>query len=155
MGHDAEDVAHDAHPAMAKEHALALQRVEAVARWMDTRYVDPILGFALPGLGDVLGTLIGLYTVNLARQMGYPKIVLARMLINLSLDSLIGAVPILGALFDIAYRANTRNLALLRQRPPRTARPGDWLIVIAAFMLIVAALAVPIVTLVLLVRAVF
>lgn len=136
-------------------HQDEFKRVEALAMWMDRRYVDPLLGFVLPGLGDVLGAAVGLYIVNLARRMGFPKVVLARMLVNISLDALVGAVPLLGAVFDVFYRSNLRNLALMRQRStgPAKASPGDWAFVVGAVALTLAALALPIVALVLVLRA--
>lgn len=142
-------------PVWGGRHAEALGRIETLTRWMDRRYIDPIVGFVLPGVGDVVGAAIGLYTVLLARRMGYPKVVLARMLINLSVDSLVGAIPILGAVFDIAFRANVRNLAILRERPPARSRPSDWLVVLGAAALLLAALTMPIVAFVVLLRAVF
>jgi hypothetical protein len=67
------------------------------------------------------------------------------MLLNLGIDALVGAVPILGDLFDVAWKANKRNVHLLRERhEARADTVGDWLRVVGAFALLVAAVAVPV-----------
>ncbi len=136
-------------------HAKALARVERVAHWMDRRYLDPVIGFFLPGVGDALGAVIGLYGVYLARKLGYPKVILARMMINLGLDSLVGAVPILGAVFDVFHKAHLRNLKLLQQRPERSSHKSDWLVVVGAVVLFVVGLTLPIVLVGMLIKAAF
>jgi hypothetical protein len=125
------------------ERYLAL--AERLAYWMDRRYVDPILGLLLPGAGDAIGAGIGLLGVFAAFRMGAHPVIIARMLINLAADSLLGAIPILGAIADFFYKAHSRNLALLRERDLRRPRPSDWLIVAAAATLFVGALLLPIV----------
>lgn len=129
---------------------------ETIARWTDRAMLDPIIGFLLPGLGDVLGAAVGLYPVMVAVQKKLPAVVIARMLINLGIDTAVGVVPVVGDLFDLAYRANQKNVRLLRARHAGgRSRPGDWLAVGGAGLLLVAALAVPIVLLVLFFRALF
>lgn len=112
-----------------------------MARVLDDAYVDPILGLLLPGAGDVVGSLLGLYTVGLAARRRVAPIVIARMLLNLAIDAGLGAIPFLGDLFDLGFKANNRNIALLADRTHRggqgTAR--DWLAVIGAGALFVAA----------------
>ncbi len=121
-----------------------LQLAERIAYWMDRRYVDPILGFILPGAGDAIGAGIGLLGIYSAFRMRAHPIVIARMLINLAVDSLIGSIPLLGAIFDIFYRAHSRNLELLRARDVRLPRPSDWLTVAAAALAFVTALLLPV-----------
>jgi hypothetical protein len=95
-----------------------------------TRYrigLDGLLGL-IPGIGDSLGTLLSSYIIFAAARSGAPKQVLLRMVGNVALEGVVGLVPILGDLFDIAWKANIRNLALLRahakgpDRPPRSRR---------------------------------
>lgn len=118
---------------------------EALARWTDDRLLDPLLGFVLPGVGDVVGALLGLYVVGVAFRRRLPLVTIARMLLNLGVDALVGAVPIAGDLFDVAWKANKRNVRLLRERHEARANTvGDWLRVAGAFTLLVAAVAVPI-----------
>jgi hypothetical protein len=117
---------------------------EKLAYWMDRRYIDPILGFVLPGAGDAIGAGIGLLGIYAAFRLRAHPVVIARMLINLAIDSAIGAIPFLGAVVDIFYRAHTRNLALLRSRDVRVPRPSDWLAVGAAALLLVMAMLLPV-----------
>jgi hypothetical protein len=70
---------------------------------------DAVMGL-LPGIGDVAGAALSLYIVNEARRMNLPKSVIVRMLGNIGLDTVVGAVPIAGSVFDVAYRANRRNM---------------------------------------------
>lgn len=125
-----------------------LARVERIAEWMDRRYLDPLIGFLLPGAGDVAGAMIGLFAVASAFRLRAHPIVIARMLLNLAVDSVLGAIPILGALFDLFYRAHSRNLRLLTERDVRQPRAGDWAIVVGAALLFLLALSVPILALV-------
>ena len=122
---------------------------------MDSRYVDPLIGLLLPGAGDVLGAAIGLYPVALALRRGAPKVLIARMLLNLTVDLVGGLVPVLGDLWDFFFKAHSRNLALLRSRARGPALRGtgrDWLVVAGAALLFLVALAAPVVLLVLAAR---
>jgi Domain of unknown function (DUF4112) len=73
--------------------------------------LDPILGL-IPGLGDVLTALPAVLLVAFAVNR-VPIVIVARMLLNVGLDSLLGTVPLVGDIFDVAFRTNERNLALL------------------------------------------
>lgn len=122
-----------------------LQLAERIAHWMDRRYVDPILGLLVPGAGDAIGAGIGLLGVYAAFRMRAHPVVIARMLVHLAVDSLLGSIPILGAVVDFFYKAHSRNLALLRERDVRRPRPSDWLAVAAAGALFLGALLLPLV----------
>src|SRR5262249_61530759 len=127
--------------AMADDRDLIA--AEKLARWLDDRFLDPILGLILPGIGDVLGTVAGLYTVAIAVRRRAPTVVIARMLLNLGIDALIGVVPILGDLFDFACKANRRNVELLRDRTARgRASARDWAIMAGALLLLAAGVLV-------------
>ena len=69
----------------------------------------------IPGVGSFMGTGLSLYAVAEAIRHGAPARVLARMGLNIAADTLIGAIPVLGFFFDLVFKANQRNLALLRQ----------------------------------------
>jgi hypothetical protein len=128
-----------------------IERLSAIADWMDRRYLDPILGLVLPGAGDTLCSLVGLYGVFTALRLRVHPVVVARMLINLALDSMIGSVPLIGWIGDFFFRAHSKNLRLLEERAPSgEARGSDWLVVGAAASLFLFALALPIVVVVLL-----
>jgi hypothetical protein len=133
----------------------ALDAATTLARWMDGRFLDPLLGFVLPGLGDVISSGLGIYPILLAWRRGAPKALVARMLLNLAVDALGGSVPILGDVWDFFFKAHTRNLNLLRSRSAAgtvKSRPADTLVVVGAALVLVAALATPIVLLVGIVR---
>jgi hypothetical protein len=107
-----------------------------------------LLGFLLPGVGDLLGSALGLYPVLLAWRRRAPKALLARMILNLAADAAGGAIPIVGDIWDFLFRAHARNAELLRARAgagPIRSRWSDTLVVIGAMVLLLAALAAPIV----------
>ena len=75
--------------------------------------IDALIGL-VPGIGDVVTTLLSLYIVREARALGAPRWLIARMLWNVALDGVVGAVPLAGDVFDVMWRANRRNMDLLR-----------------------------------------
>ena len=75
---------------------------------------DAILGL-LPVAGDTVTTCVSLMLLNKARKMQVPRRLLLRMLGNIIIDCLVGALPLVGDLFDLGWRANTKNLSLLEQ----------------------------------------
>ncbi len=101
-----------------------LRHLEEVADWLDSRFTVPgtnlrfgldfVLGL-LPGVGDGVTALPAFYLVYRASQLGTPKRLLLRMLLNVLIDIVIGAIPFLGDLFDFAFKANRRNIALLKR----------------------------------------
>jgi hypothetical protein len=137
-----------------------LEVARKIARWMDGRLVDPLIGFLLPGAGDVASAALGLYPVWLAWRRGAPKVLIARMLLNLAADLVGGLIPVVGDIWDFLFRAHSRNLELLSERhrtsggalaPRATAR--DWLVVAGAGLVFLGALAAPVVLVVLLARS--
>jgi len=74
--------------------------------------LNALVGLA-PGIGDVVMGLVSLYIVNEARMMGVPHALLGRMLANVAVEVVGGAVPLLGDLFDVVFKANLRNIALV------------------------------------------
>jgi hypothetical protein len=108
--------------------------------------LDPILGLLLPELGDSLTAVMSLTLLGVAFRERVPKLVMARMLVNIAVDALLGAIPLLGDLFDFAFRANDRNLALIERHrgdPSLPATLGDRLVVFGAAAVALALLAVP------------
>ena len=83
--------------------------------------LDPVLGF-IPVVGDAASALASFCVIAEAARFKLPPIVLARMVINAVVDLLIGAIPVLGDLFDFMAKANARNLALFRRY---AADPGE------------------------------
>ncbi len=98
--------------------------METLTRLLDDRFrvpgtsirfgLDGLIGL-VPGLGDAASTAVSLYLVYRARAMGAPKAVLARMVVNILADTAIGAIPLLGDVFDVAFKSNRRNLDLLQR----------------------------------------
>ena len=76
--------------------------------------LDGLAGL-VPGVGDSLTALVGLYMLLEARRAGAPGGLLARMLGNVAVDWAVGSVPVLGDLFDFAFKAHRRNADLLRR----------------------------------------
>jgi hypothetical protein len=101
-----------------------VQRLEELAHWLDSVFripgtdirfgLDAILGL-IPGLGDGVLAVPAAYVVLTAHRMGVSKLTLARMVMNIGIDTLLGAIPLVGDLFDIGFKANRKNVALLRR----------------------------------------
>jgi uncharacterized protein DUF4112 len=118
-----------------------IERVRTFARVFDRYGLDAIIGLVLPGIGDVIGSLLGLYIVGIALRRKVSTVVVVRMLINLGLDLLIGVVPVVGDIADFAFRANEKNLALLEARSAGgPARASDWAMLAAVVLGFVAVL---------------
>jgi hypothetical protein len=118
--------------------------------------LDPILGALLPELGDALTAVLSLTLLGVAFRERVPKLVLARMLINVGLDALLGAIPLLGDVFDFAFKANEKNLALIERHrgdPTRPATLGDRVMVLGVALVGLALVLLPIVLFGLLLRA--
>lgn len=104
---------------------------------------DGIIGL-LPGIGDLAGLAISLYIMGSARRAGATLPTLLRMLFNVGLEMLIGTVPILGDLFDLAFKANNRNMQLLHRQTSdaaalnRTSRNYLWVLIIAAIVMVLS-----------------
>lgn len=102
--------------------------------------VDALIGL-VPGIGDAAGAVMSAYIVVQAARLGAPVPSLLRMLLNVGIEALLGAVPFLGDLFDAAFKANARNVALLRreaERPGSTRRSSTA--VMAAVVLALVAI---------------
>ena len=100
--------------------------------------LDSLIGL-VPGLGDIIGSMIGGYSIWIARQIGAPTAIQLRMAMNLGIDGLLGIVPLAGDIFDFAFKAHSRNEALLTQwlaTPHRTQRSSIGVLVLAAVMLV-------------------
>lgn len=111
----------------------ARRRLESIARVLDSRWRIPGTGIRfgadaalnlLPGLGLLASKGVSAYLILEARRLGVPPGTLMRMIGNVGLDALISVVPIAGWIGDVFFRANLRNMALLRQHLDRTDRPA-------------------------------
>lgn len=145
----------DLAPPPARRDPAVDDALEGLARWMDDAFRIPIVGtrFGLdallglvPGLGDTATSLVAFYMLVAAVRRGVPKVTVARMGLNVALDYAVGALPFVGDAFDLWWKANRRNLELLRRHAPSPAEParrgtlGDWLFVGAIIAGLVALL---------------
>jgi hypothetical protein len=107
---------------------------------------DPIIGL-VPWAGDLLTALLACAIVLHAHRMRVPRIVQLRMLLNISIDLLIGAIPIAGDAADAFWKSNSMNMALLERHAgePQPASAGDWLFVTGILAAVVAVALVPVV----------
>lgn len=101
-----------------------LQRIDRLTEWLDSSISVPGIGVKLgwdtiigllPGVGDLATTVMSAWIINEARRLGVSKFTLARMIANTGTDALIGSVPLVGDVFDAAFKANVKNLKLLRR----------------------------------------
>jgi len=143
-------------PGAALSKSSGVTRARGLARLLDDLIripgtnigigLDPIIGL-IPGVGDVIGGLMSSYILMVAAREGVPTSVLARMLGNIAVDSLVGVIPVLGDLFDFGMKANRRNVELLDRylaAPSRTraaSRGMVTLIILAAILLVVGVIA--------------
>jgi len=117
-----------------------LARARALARLLDSSVrvpgtgirfgADAVIGL-IPGLGDIGGAALAGYLVILAQRLGVPRAVVLRMLANVAVDTLGGTVPLVGDLFDVAFKSNLRNVALLEralERPAATTRTSRLMV---------------------------
>jgi hypothetical protein len=106
--------------------------------------LDPILGL-VPGLGDLVSPLFTIGILWQARELALPRVVQFRMIFNVAIDSVVGAVPLVGDLFDFAWKANNKNMALLEQyaQEERPASMGDWIFVALMVALVGLVAAIP------------
>jgi hypothetical protein len=106
------------------ERLIALNRIRNFSRLMDSAFRIPGIGFRfgwdpiiglIPGAGDLVSTIFSGYIIFLAARFNLPTKVLAWMIFNVVLEAVIGAIPLIGDLFDAFYKSNIRNLALLEE----------------------------------------
>ena len=107
-----------------RSRAERIARIDALATLLDTAFLvpgtnirfglDALIGL-VPGVGDAITTLMSLYIVREARALGVPRVLIARMLANVAIDGVVGAIPLVGDVFDVAWRANRRNIALFQK----------------------------------------
>ena len=98
--------------------------------------LDALVGL-FPVIGDLIGVALSSYILSQAARLGAPRSILARMAFNIALDGAVGVVPLAGDVFDAAFKANQRNVALLDawldqpHRTERTTRAFAALLVLA------------------------
>ncbi len=104
--------------------ADAVVRLDGLAKVMDSAIaipgtnivlgLDAVLGL-LPVVGDAISSAISGYIILEAKKLGAPRLLVARMAGNATVDAVVGSIPFLGDVFDVAFKANRKNIALLRR----------------------------------------
>lgn len=135
-----------------------LARLRRLARWMDSSIrlpggyrvgLDGIVGL-VPVVGDAVGAAAAAYIVVQAARMGASTATLMRMIVNVLVEVLVGAVPLVGDVFDFAWKANNRNVGLLEREPHRLTGDGSarrrltaaTLMLLGTFLLVLVLLVV-------------
>jgi hypothetical protein len=133
-------------------------RVEKVVHLLDsaipvpgTRFrvgLDPLMGLFLPAVGDAVGGFVSLGVLFLAVQYRVPAPIISRMVLNIGVDTAIGAIPVVGDVFDFGWKANERNFELMAihrgDLPRRSAPITYWFSVIGLLIVGLICVAVPI-----------
>jgi hypothetical protein len=115
----------------ASSPRTVLERLEWIANIFDTAVVipgttirfgaDALIGL-FPGIGDAVTTAVSGYIVYEASKLGLPRHVIWRMVANVAIDGAVGAIPVAGDMFDVFWRANVKNVRLLRNHLERSGR---------------------------------
>ena len=111
--------------------------------------LDPLLGL-IPGVGDTASAFVSAFALLQAARSGLPKIVLARMSLNILINELVGIIPGIGDAFSFWFKSNARNYRILQEHATgtRKTRRSDWIFVIAVlvllFLIVAAGIAVSI-----------
>ena len=129
-----------------KSQVASLRRLRKISHLLDnaipipgTKYrigLDPILGL-IPGGGDLIGSVFAGYVVFKSAQMGVPQETLVKMAANIVFDTVAGTVPVAGDLFDVAWKANVKNIELLDAHlgsPEPVGKKANWLFVVALLL---------------------
>src|SRR5215475_5058799 len=106
----------------SSQNEARFKRVRLLSRLLDEQFripgttyrvgLDGLLGL-IPGVGDAVGALLSAYILYEAIRLGAPNTVLLRMMANIGIDAVGGVIPIVGDIFDMAWKANKKNAALL------------------------------------------
>lgn len=131
--------------AMRSTNNSELRHVERLAKLMDSQFqipgtkfrfgLDPLIGL-VPGLGDFAGLLVSAFMLLTCARNGASSFLLARMTLNILIDATIGSIPLIGDVFDFAYKANNRNLKLMREHYVQGRHKGSALKLLIPLLII-------------------
>ena len=121
-------------------------QLEWIAKLMDAQFtvpgtnfkfgLDGIIGL-IPGAGDISTFAVSAYLLTIMARNGASGYVMARMVLNVVVDAVVGMIPILGDLFDIAFKANMRNLKLMKEHYVEGRHKGGaWKILVPVLLLL-------------------
>jgi len=112
----------------------SIARITALTKLLDSAFlipglnrrvgIDAVIGL-IPGVGDAISAALASYIIWEARQLGLPRWKIARMIGNVALDTTLGAVPLAGDVFDVFFRANKRNMRIVREHIGRKHGPRE------------------------------
>ncbi len=138
------------------EYRQALERLDKYSKVTDSQFsipltgirfgIDPIIGM-IPIIGDFIGLVLSLPVLIEAHRIGAPAELKRKMIRNMVIEAVMGIVPVLGDLFDVYWKANTRNTALLRGWiktrivPEQSVQKREWGVIIALGVVLFAMLA--------------
>ncbi|HET8860068.1 DUF4112 domain-containing protein [Marivirga sp.] len=130
-----------------------LKWIRRISQLMDSKFtipstsikfgIDPLVGL-IPGLGDLSSYVVSLMLIYTIRKNGASGKLITKMLLNVSIDAIIGAIPVLGAIFDIWFKANDKNLRLVQEYYEEGKHQGSGkgllFLIILLVIIIIAAL---------------
>jgi hypothetical protein len=130
----------------------ALKNMDRLSKLMDSQFripgtdfrfgLDGVLGL-IPGAGDLSTLAVSGYMISVMAKNGASSYVIARMVLNVMLDALLGAIPFIGDLFDFVFKANVMNMKLMREHYQEGRhRGGAWKVIIPVLILLVAVVGV-------------
>jgi hypothetical protein len=140
------------------EHWFSDENIDLFAHLLDDWFripftpirigLDGLIGL-IPGLGDILAGLASFIIVLAAWIRGVPYITLVRMMVNIGVEVVIGSIPVFGDIFDIAWKANRRNYALMTRhlRQPHVHTWKDYAFLASLLAGVLAILAAPVIVL--------
>ena len=123
-----------------------LRQLDTLAKLMDSQFrvpgteirfgLDAIVGL-IPGVGDMSTFAISSYMLWIMAQNGVSNFVMARMVLNVLIDTLIGSIPLIGDLFDVVFKSNTRNMKLMHQHYREGRHNGSaWKVILPVVLLL-------------------
>ena len=143
---------HDPQPWIEKL-AWVMDNSIPIGRWRIG--LDGIIGL-IPGLGDLIGALVSALIVAAAVSARLPRSAIARMVVNIGIEATVGVIPLLGDLFDMAWKANTKNVEIFRQAlKGERDRRKDSLFVAGVVLAVAVILAIPVIAIVLIINRLF
>jgi NADH:ubiquinone oxidoreductase subunit 5 (subunit L)/multisubunit Na+/H+ antiporter MnhA subunit len=136
---------------MRQSRRPSIKHLAFIAKLMDSQFripgthirfgLDPLIGL-IPGFGDFAGFVVSACLLGMLAQNGASGFVLARMALNIVLDSVIGTIPILGDLFDLMFKANQRNLKLLEEHYVEGKHQGGaWKVIVPLLLILLLVVA--------------
>ena len=134
---------------ITKQNAT-IRQLDVLAKIMDSQFripgteirfgLDSLIGL-IPGVGDFAGFLVSGYMVAVLAKNGASGFVIARISLNIIIDALIGSIPVIGDIFDVAFKANERNMTLIHQHYVEGRhRGGAWKVVVPLLLLLLTIL---------------